>query len=67
MFTKKRKREMTFLLWCGEKLLDGGTLTPEEMEEFVRCREESIKLSKLMFGIKDEDFAYTPGQPFQGN
>lgn len=56
---------MVYLLWCGEKMLAGGTLTPEEHQRFVDCRQNSINMARRMFGIKHGEFAYTPGEGFK--
>ena len=56
---------MVYLLWCGEKMLSGNELTPQEHERFVACRNESIRMAKIMFRVKDEEFAYIQGQPFR--
>jgi hypothetical protein len=56
---------MVYLLWCGEKILAGDELTPEEHDRFVECRQSSIGMARRMFGIKDEEFSYTPGEAFR--
>jgi hypothetical protein len=55
-----------YLLWCGEKGEAGDALTPEELSLMKEARQVSIQMAKSFMRIKDEDFAYTSGQPFQG-
>ncbi len=58
---------MIFLLWCGEKAINGDPLTAEETERFIEARKKSIEMAKKVFRIKDEDFSYVPGEPFKGS
>ena len=55
-----------FLLWYGEKALAGDEPTPEEHDKFLQARQISIYMAKKWMRIKDEDFAYTPGESFKG-
>ena len=67
MYGKGYRNDLIFLLWCGEKGLHGDTFTEEEKERFIEARKKSIEMSKKVFRIKDEDFAYIPGEPFKGS
>lgn len=66
MFGKQQRSDMCFLLWYGEKALAGDPPTPEEQERFIRARQQSVRMAKLMMNLKDEDFAYTPGEEYSG-
>jgi len=65
-YGKSYRDDMIFLLWCGEKAVAGDPLTPEEMERFIPARQKSVEMAKKVFRIKDENFAYLPGEPFKG-
>jgi len=65
MFGESQKQEMKYLLWYGEAILAGHTPTEEGQERFIKARQQSIKMAKVIFRIKDEDFAYTPGETFK--
>ena len=66
MFGKKQRDDMVYLLWYGEATINGHTPTPEEQERFIEARQQSIRMAKMVFKVKDEEFAYTPNQPFPG-
>ena len=66
MFGKKQKEDMRFMLWFGEKaLIAGDSPTPEESARMFECRERTKGMAKLLFGLRPEHYAYTPGEPFK--
>jgi hypothetical protein len=60
------RRSTIFLLWYGEKMLAGDAPTEAEQELFIEARKASIAAAKTILRVKDEDFAYTPGEPCPG-
>jgi len=65
MFGSKQKEEMRFILWYGEKVLADDEPTPEETARMFAARERTKIMAKLMFGLKEKHYAYTPGKPFE--
>jgi hypothetical protein len=57
-------RAITYLFWCGEKIATGTPLTEAELTEMFKARGVMMPLCKSIFRVKDQDFAYTEGQPF---
>jgi hypothetical protein len=61
----KMAEEMRYILWYGEKVLYGDTPTEDETALMFAYREKTKSMAKFMFGLKEEDYAYTPGQAFK--
>lgn len=53
------------MLWLGEKRIAGDTPTEEELDMFIQAREISIGMAKKWMRLREEDWAYTPGEPFK--
>jgi hypothetical protein len=61
----KIANEMRYILWYGEKVLAGDTPTEGETARMFEYREKTKSMARIMFRLKPEDYAYTPGQNFQ--
>ena len=55
-----------YLLWFGEKTLAGDMPTDEEVVMFHEARSVSIGLARKYMRLKDEDWQYIKGRPFNG-
>ena len=57
------KKATTFLIWVGFKQRDGVPLTDQEYQKFCEAHDITVSKAGMLF-IKPEDYAYTPGEPF---
>ena len=63
MFGKKHREDMLFLLRYGDATLKGHSPTDEEQQKFIEARNQSIKVSKLIFKFTDDEINWNPGEP----
>lgn len=59
------KEYTRFLLWCGEKLLAGHSLTEQELDLFKEARQATLPLACKIMRLKPEDYRYEKGVPFR--
>jgi len=58
--------DVKFLLWCGEKFLEGEPLSGQELILFRECHERQKERAHKMLRIKEESYRYEKGKPFPG-
>ena len=57
------KYATTFLIWFGFKQRAGDPFTDRELKMFEEAHDKTVSKAGML-RIKPEDYAYTPGEPF---
>jgi len=57
------RQSVTFLIWFGFKQRAGEPFTDQELKMFEQAHDVTVSKAPMLF-IKPEDYAYTPGKPF---